>query len=357
MDHKILKKYSIKEDATITEALQRMDRLNSKLLIVAKGMKFVSLLSIGDIQRAIIKNCSTDTVINKILRPSVTVAYKEDSYEKITKKILSSRIEYMPIIDHDNTICNIIFWDEVFKDKPVEEKETIDLPVVIMAGGKGTRLKPITNIIPKPLIPVGEKPIIDTIISQFTTIGAHRFYVSVNYKSKMIRDYFEDNKSDAYSVQFIEETKPLGTAGSLFLLQGQVSETFFITNCDILVKQNYVDVYNYHRQNNNEITMVASLKHLKIPYGTLETGEDGLLMSMMEKPELTYMINTGMYLLEPHIIDEIPENTFMPITNLIENVRKRNGRVGVFPVSEKSWFDIGEWSEYQNTLKEFERRF
>ena len=137
----------------------------------------------------------------------------------------------------------------------------------------------------------------------------------------------------------------MGTAGSMSLLKGKISETFFVTNCDILIEQDYSEILEYHKVNKNEITIVAALKHFPISYGTIETGENGKLKKLIEKPELTFKINSGMYILEPHLIDEIPVNEFFHITTLIEKVSNRGGNVGVFPVSEKSWKDVGNWSE------------
>ena len=142
----------------------------------------------------------------------------------------------------------------------------------------------------------------------------------------------------------------MGTAGSLSLIKEKINNTFFINNCDIIIEQDYSEILDYHKKNNNEITIVAALKHISIPYGTLETGENGILLEISEKPEYTFKINSGMYVLEPQLINEIPENTFYHITDLIEKVRSRNGKVGVFPVSEKSWVDIGNWNEYIKML-------
>ena len=153
-----------------------------------------------------------------------------------------------------------------------------------------------------------------------------------------------------YNVNFIEEEKPLGTGGSLYLLKDKIKEPFFVTNCDILIEQDYSEIYNYHKENGNEITLVSALNHIKFPYGIINTGKDGELLSINEKPEMTYEINSGMYILEPHLIDEIPINKFFHITQLIEKVKQRKGKVGVFPVSEKSWVDIGDWEKYINEI-------
>ena len=214
-----------------------------------------------------------------------------------------------------------------------------------MAGGKGTRLKPITNVIPKPLIPVGDKTILEEIMNQFEGIGCQKFYMSVNYKSDMMRFYL-DQLEHHYDIDFFEETKPLGTIGSVSLLKGKINTPFFVSNCDIIIDQDYRDVYEYHQNNHNDLTIVTAVKSFRIPYGVIETGEDGLMTGLQEKPEQTYMINTGVYILNPELIDEIPEGEFFHITHLMEKIKVRGGRVGCFPVSEHSWKDMGEWPEY-----------
>ena len=210
-----------------------------------------------------------------------------------------------------------------------------------MAGGEGTRLRPLTNVIPKPLIPIGEKTMLEHIFDRFYKYGCKTFHISVNYKAALIEFYLKQQNLP-YILSFFREEKPLGTAGSLALLKGKIKETFFVSNCDILIEQDYSEILDFHRNQKNEITLVAALKHYPIPYGTLETAEGGKLLSLHEKPELTFKINSGMYILEPHLIDEIPDNKFFHITQLIEKVLERGGNVGVFPVSEKSWKDVGE---------------
>jgi len=341
-------KIIINKDTTILQALKKMDELIVRLLLVVEDNKFISLVSIGDLQRAIIRNYPLDTPVHRILRETVRVANQGDKLEYIRSEMLTRKAECMPIIGEDNRLINVIFWDELFAEKErIEEK--LNLPVIIMAGGKGTRMKPLTNIIPKPLIPLDKKTIAEHIIENFQEIGCNNFYFSVNYKAAMIEEYY--NKLDkTYKVEFFREEKPLGTAGSLHLLNGKINDTFFISNCDIIIKDDYREIYKYHKEYKNELTIVGSIRHYSIPYGTLKTGEDGQLISLQEKPQLSFLINSGMYILEPHLIEEIPHDEFFHITDLIEKIKTRNGRVGVFPVSEKSWIDIGEWDKYLQLL-------
>lgn len=339
------------KDISVFQALKAMDIKKSKVLFVFDDNdEFISILTIGDIQRAIINDNSLSTPISRILDKKKIFATSNEDIEEIRNKMLKLRAECMPVLDSNGKLIDAFFWKDLFLDKIERNDQKINLPVVIMAGGKGTRLKPLTNVIPKPLIPISDKTILEEIMDQFESIGCNDFYMSINYKSDMIRFYLTqlDHK---YNIEFFEEIKPLGTVGSVSLLKNRIKKPFFVSNCDIIIDQDYRDVYEYHSNNKNDITIVAAVKSLCIPYGVIKTAEGGLMLSMREKPEESYMINTGVYLLQPELIAEIPENEFYHITDLIDNVRKRGGRIGCFPVSEKSWTDIGDWNEYLKLIK------
>ncbi len=347
------KKDIISSRITVIAALKLMDEIRRKLLfVVTEDRKFIGVLSLGDIQRAIINKKSLDSPVADIMREIITVANSTDSYEEIKKRMIELRTEAMPVIDKDGFLEKIIYWEDIITGQKAKLKESLGLPVVIMAGGKGTRLKPLTNVIPKPLIPIGDKTILEDIMDSFCEYDCSRFYISVNYRAEMIKYYLNNQAGIKYNSVFFEEAKPLGTAGSLHLLDGAITETFFVTNCDIMIDEDYSEILKYHRENNNELTVVAALKSYKIPYGTIETKADGILDSITEKPEITFYINTGLYILEPHLINEIPKDTFYHITSLIEKLQVENRRVGVFPVSENSWTDIGEWKEYLKLINE-----
>lgn len=345
------KELFVKIDTPIISALKLMDHIKVKLLIVGDANNFSGLVSVGDIQRAIINNIDLNTPISNILRKDIIVANENESEEDIKKRMLQIRTEFMPVINDKNHVVKIVFWDDLISAKKLPPVEKINLPVVIMAGGKGTRLKPITNVLPKPLIPIGKKPIVEHIIDRFIEVGCHEFYFSVNFKSELIEYFFNSFEHPTYSIDYLKEKQFLGTAGSLNLLNGKINSTFFVSNCDIIIDQDYSEIYKYHKNNNNELTLVAALKHYSIPYGTVETGYNGELKKMEEKPEITYKINAGLYILEPHLLNEIPTNEFFHITDLIDKIKSRKGKVGVFPVSEKSWRDIGEWDEYLKNME------
>lgn len=344
MDKKIEKRI-ITSDASLLSALKQMDDEKVKMLFVFKEKHFVSILTIGDIQRAIVNNIALDVPVARVLDRNKKFATVSEPMEDIRRKMLALRAECMPVLDCDGELVDVVFWRDLFDKEETDLRSKIDLPVVIMAGGKGTRLKPITNVIPKPLVPIGDKTILEEIMDRFEAVGCSKFYMSVNYKSDMMRFYL-DQLEHKYDIVFFEETKPLGTIGSVSLLKGKIDTPFFVSNCDIVIDQDMRDVYDYHCSNHNDLTIVTAVKSFRIPYGVIETGEDGLMTALKEKPELTYMINTGVYILNPECIDEIPQGEFFHITQLMENIKVRGGRVGCFPVSEHAWKDMGEWPEY-----------
>ena len=344
-----IKNRIIAPDITILSAMKKMDEIKMKILFVYDGERFEGILTLGDIQRAIIKGHSLTEEVVRILDRNKIYAYSTEPIDSIMRKMESIRAELMPVLQ-DGDLVEVYTWEDLFGKSSEPEKKLIDLPVVIMAGGKGTRLKPITNVIPKPLIPVGDKTILEVIMDQFEGIGCHKFYMSVNYKADMMK-YYLSQLDHKYDIEFFMEDKPLGTIGSVSLLKGKITTPFFVSNCDSINEQDYRDVYDYHVNNRNDLTIVTMVKTFKIPYGVIETGEDGLMTALSEKPELTYQVNTGVYILNPSCIEEIPEGEFFHITHLMEKIKDRGGRVGCFPVSEHAWRDMGEWPEYLKMIK------
>ena len=341
----LIKRRSIKLNSSLIEAMKVMDEQRVKTLFVFENEHFDGIVTLGDIQRAIIKNVALTEPVSRILKKNKVYGYQHEGEDIIKEKMRRMRAEVMPILDESGELVDVWFWSDLFKKADLPEREKINLSVVIMAGGKGTRLKPITNVIPKPLVPIGDKTILETILDQFEEIGCTKFYMSVNYKADMMK-YYLGQLDHKYDIKFFQEDKPLGTIGSVSLLKGKIDTPFFVSNCDIVIDQDMRDVYDYHCENHNDLTIVTAVKSFRIPYGVIETGEDGLMTALKEKPELTYMINTGVYILNPGCIDEIPQGEFFHITQLMEKIKARGGRVGCFPVSEHAWKDMGEWPEY-----------
>lgn len=335
---------------TILQALKKMDEAKVKMLFVFENERFLGILTIGDIQRAIIRNIPLSSSISEIIDTNKVYASTKEAKNIICNKMRNMRAECMPVLDDNGNLVDVFFWKDFFDEKEHINISTINLPVVVMAGGKGSRLAPLTNVYPKPLIPIGEKTIVETIMDKFVAHNCHDFYMSVNYKADTIKNYFDFINNPEYNIHYFQEEKPLGTAGSLRLLKDKINSTFFVSNCDILIEEDYSEILNYHRNNHNELTVVAAVKTISIPYGTITTGENGILESIEEKPTLSFKINTGLYILEPSLIDEIPDE-FYHITHLMDKLKSEGRRVGVYPISQNDWKDMGEWNEYLKMIK------
>ena len=330
---------------SLLDTMKLMDEIMVKTLFVLDNGHFEGIVTLGDIQRAIIKNISLKEPVGHILDKNKIYGYVSEGAEIIKDKMQRMRAELMPILDEKGELVDVWLWSDLFKKTGLKQHEKINIPVVIMAGGKGTRLKPITNVIPKPLVPIGDKTILETIMDQFEDIGCHHFYMSVNYKADMMK-YYLDQLEHKYDIEFFQEDKPLGTIGSVSLLKNKIATPFFVSNCDIIIDQDYREVYDYHIKNENDLTIVTAVKSMTIPYGVVETGNNGIMTGLKEKPVETYMINAGVYILNPELIGLIPQGEFYHITHLMEKIKSEGGRIGCFPVSEHSWHDMGEWNEY-----------
>lgn len=343
-------KLKISSKENLMFALKYMDSIDKKVLIICDDKKFVGLISIGDIQRAILNNVDLQDLIINHIRKDITYATENDDLELVKKQMKLNKIECMPIVNSENELVDIIEWEDLFVEYPLP---SINLPVVIMAGGEGKRLRPLTNIIPKPLIPVSNKTIIEEIMDNFVKVDCCRFYISVNYMAEKIKEYFAKVDNSNYIIDYIKEEKPLGTAGSLFLLKNKLQETFFVTNCDVLIDVNYSDLISFHKSNGNTATMVSIVKTIEIPYGTIETSGNGALEELIEKPIKLYQINSGLYILEPEVFNYIQDNEFLHITTLLLRLKENNKKVGVFPLSEKAYIDMGTWEMYLKAINKF----
>jgi hypothetical protein len=351
IDNKQFAELLISESTSLMNTMRKMDEIGRKLLIVVEGSRFISLISLGDIQRAIIKNIDLNSPISVIRREASVFGSLENTTDEIRLMMIRIRAEFIPIIDPQSKIVRVYFWNDFFDKDSIRTIEILTNNVVIMAGGLGTRVKPLTNVIPKPLLPVNGRSFLEEIINRFACYSIKDFHISVNYKADLIKFYI-NSLNLPYNIDFFSEETPRGTIGGISGLNGRFKEPFFVSNCDILIDADYSEIVNFHTNNKFDITLVAAVLSNKSEYGTLTTGETGELISLEEKPQINYKINTGMYLIEPNLIDLIPKEGLFHVTDLIELVRNGGGRVGVFPVSEGSWRDYGTLNAYINeTIK------
>jgi len=349
-----MKDITVKPDITIRQAMKKLSQSGEKcLVIVGEKNTLLGTLSDGDLRKVILNGSEMSDSIQQIYQSNPTILIDGEYEKKEVKKIFTqNRFDLIPIVNNLGELIDILLWDEILNNGKKDQQEKLNVPVVIMAGGKGTRMEPFTKVLPKPLVPIHEKPIIEHIVERFTEIGCSKFYMSVNYKGKILKAYFEELQPN-YDVTFIDEKEPLGTVGSLQYLKGKFDKSFFVTNCDIIIKTDYVSLYEFHQKNNYDITLVASTKEYIIPYGTCELNGDGHLSHINEKPKYDFLINTGLYVLNPDVLNFIPKDTFYHITHLIEDIKNSGVKVGVFPVDDDDWIDIGQWVEYQKAIDKF----
>ena len=332
--------FIIEEDGIISDAVKKIDRNGKGVIFIHEQGGLKAVISDGDLRRYVLENGDLNKSIKEIANYEPRMLYLNQ--QSIAKEFMQEqRISVVPIVDDRKNIVKICFRDgtEVFRQMGQA------VPVVIMAGGKGKRLSPYTNILPKPLIPIGEKTIIEHIIDRFKNVGCKDFLMIVNYKKNLIKAFFQENRE---KINFYDEEKFLGTGGGLKLVEGDISSTFFLSNCDILIDADYCDMLEQHRKSQNLITMVCAAKREVLEYGVVDVDEKNQIIGLKEKPEFAFLINTGLYILEPEVIKMISEDEFIHITDIIEKCVRDGNKVGVYKVAEESWLDMGQLDALNN---------
>ena len=340
-------RYTVSQSITVKAAIEQMERETIKAVVVtdADGV-VVGLFSNGDMRSFFLRGGSLSANICEAMNPA-PVLYA--SIEEVEKERLTCKRVIYPIVDQQRRLTDVLDdTHDVTSEKLSDELR--DVPLVIMAGGKGTRLYPYTKILPKPLIPIGDMTITERILHSFQRYGCREVIMVLNYKANMIKAYMNELEKD-YELRFVEESEYLGTAGGLRLLRDQIHSTFFLSNCDVLINADLECIYRTHKMKQNKITFVCSMKDLVIPYGVVETDQEGTIIGMKEKPAFSFLVNTGLYMIEPEVIDDIQEGETIHMPDLAQRYLDRGERVGVFPISERAWMDMGQFSEMENMMK------
>ena len=342
---------TITKDLSLKKALVILDDTGIQILLVTDKLdKLCGILTDGDIRRHLLMNGSMDAKISKVMNKEY-VYVNETNIEKIQTIFATSRYNHVPVVDSKGCVLDLFTRN---KDKLRAHIE-MEMPVVIMAGGKGSRLDPLTRIIPKPLVPIGDITMIEKIMELFHEQGFFRFYIIVNHKKDLIISYLS-GLNLPFEINFIEEEEFLGTAGGLKLLDKVITGQFLLTNCDILVNTNYQSFIDWHQVKDADISILGVKTKLEIQYGVIDIDEDNYVTEIREKPNYHHFVVSGVYILDASIFDSIPSGQKYDMDELIRHATKDDCKVTCFPI-EDGWHDMGRFAEYRKLLMHLDIKY
>lgn len=352
-----LKKFVIDKNKSIKDAIKKINTNGQKTCFVLdENKRLYGSITDGDIRRRILKNeKSINDKIQKYCNKKTKYIFANSySLKKIKKIFLAKKIEILPILNNNKKIVDVTLKSEVFnlkkKKKTKQRNFKSNLSVVIMAGGKGQRLDPITRIFPKPLVPIKDKTAIENIIDNFSQFGINKFHLILNYKSEIIKAFFKSKQNLIHKILYHEEKKPLGTAGGLEKLKNKIKGNFIVTNCDVFFNFDLNLLVQKHFKNKYDLTLVVSNQNSILPYGVCKLDNENNFLEITEKPKFKHLITTGLYIINSSILDIIPKNKYLDMNSLIETCKKKNMKIGIFKISKNNWQDIGQLTEYKKNL-------
>lgn len=340
----------IRDDVPLLQAIHTIDETALQIaLIVDEDEKLLGTVTDGDVRRAILRGIRMDAPVREVMNTSPTVAKRGMNPQQILSLMQQKSLLHIPILNEDNRVIGL---ERMATFMNPRRRDNI---VVLMAGGLGTRLRPLTDECPKPLLQVGQKPILETIIESFIQFGFHRFYISINYKGDMIQRYFEDGSKWGVSIQYVHEKDRLGTAGALSLLPEVPSESCFVMNGDLLTKVNFDQLLHFHELHGSKATMCIREYDFQVPYGVVNI-DDYRLLSIEEKPVQRFFVSAGIYVLSPELISLVPRDTYFDMPSLFQKAIDFQLMTSVFPIREY-WLDIGRIGDYERANIEYLENF
>lgn len=340
----------LKTNSTINEALRIIDAGAMQIaLVLDKDNKLLGTVTDGDIRRGLLRGLTLEDAIESIIYDTPTVCTIEDSKEDVLKIAVEKKLYKIPIVDLEGVVVGLYEVDDLLKPEKYPNK------VVLMVGGLGSRLSPLTDDTPKSLLNVGNKPILETIIASFAKYGFNNIILSVNYKSEMIKEYFGDGSTFGVNIKYVHENKRMGTAGALSLIKGDLSEAFFVMNGDLLTNINFEHMLRYHKESKAVATMGVREYDFQVPYGVVNVKED-LITSMEEKPIHKFFVNAGVYVFDSYVLNEIPDDVFYDMPTLFDSLIANKKKAVSFPIREY-WLDIGRVDDYDQANNEYHRVF
>lgn len=340
----------VRSNISIREALVLLDQTALQiLLVVDEDNKLLGTITDGDIRRGLLKGMGLDEAIESIIYATPTVGHIDESNQDIIKKAVNAKIHQIPIVDLDNKVVGLKEIDELLKPEVKPNK------VVLMVGGLGTRLHPLTKDTPKPMLKVGDKPILHTIVECFASYGFVNIVMCVNYKADAIQNYFGNGENFGVKIEYVLEQERMGTAGALSLLTTRPGEAFFVMNGDLLTNVNFESLLDFHQTHQAAATMCVREYDFQVPYGVVNI--DGQkVTSIVEKPVHKFFVSAGIYMLSPHVLDLIPNGEYYDMPTLFEKLIAQNQNTVSFPIHEY-WLDIGRMNEYEQANREYNEVF
>ena len=347
---KNIEQIKIEATSTIEKALSVIDSGAVKIaLVVDIDNKLLGTLSDGDIRRGLLRKKSLNETIEDVYFKNPITAKKEASKEDLLSLCLINGISQVPIVDEDRKIIDLFIIDNALSNKQYKNH------VVLMVGGLGRRLRPLTENTPKPMLEVGGKPILETIVERFVRSGFTKITMCLGYKSNLIQDYFLDGGGFGANIDYIVEEKRMGTAGALTLLKKEFNEPFFVMNGDLLTNVDFEEMLNFHKSNNSKATMCVREYDMKVPYGVVSVSNENIT-SIDEKPIHSFFVNAGLYLLDSSCTSLIPKDEFYDMPTLFEELIATKEKIVSFPLREY-WLDIGKMADYERANTEYFNAF
>lgn len=341
------KKHCIQSHTTAREALKILDKLPEnqlRVLLVLDGVKMVGTLTDGDIRRGLLSNREISESVSLYMNPRFGSVTKDEIQPEVLKRFRESEIWFLPVLNENGEIEQVIDLKSV--------RTVIPAGALIMAGGRGERLRPLTDSLPKPLLKIGEKPIIEMNIDRLIQFGIKKFYISIKYLGEKIVDHFGDGSSKGVSITYLKEESPLGTLGSCSMIDDLEYEHLLVMNSDILSNINFEDFFNYYRSQNALMCAASIPYNVSIPYGIMKMDEKNCITGLVEKPTYTYYANAGIYLLHRELIRRIPQNTAYNTTDLMQELINECKRLVHYPILQY-WLDIGKYEDYVKAQQDY----
>lgn len=334
--------------ALLREVVATIDRSDTKIvLIVDPAGILVGSITDGDVRRGLLRGCTLDSPAQDVMHKDPCVLPLQSTRQQLLEMMDARNIHHIPLLNPNGTIAGIVTRDGLFG----RAQALHSTPIVIMAGGKGQRLMPLTTTIPKPMVEISGRPMLEWILHRFVNQGFREFYITINHLGHVIEEYFGDGSALGSDIHYVREPEPLGTAGSLSLLKHQLKEPFIVINGDIIVSIDFPSIIDYHKASHAAATVCVRPHRMEVPYGVVGI-KDGMLQTITEKPIHENLISAGIYVMEPDTLNTIPENTTIDMPNLLLSLVQKNKKVAVFPMRE-DWLDIGRHDDLDRAKNTF----